>query len=66
MILCDELAALFDHEVFVEIGAVVDAVFDFFAVLVLKAFRWSPAFGVDVEGDFDHLVGAGIHHRCLA
>ena len=57
-LLSDELTAFFDHEVFVEIGAVVDAVFDFLAVLVLETLWRAPTLGIDVQCDLDDLVGS--------
>ena len=56
-LLRDELAAFLDDEVLVEVGAVVDAVFDELAVLVLETLWRSPAFGVNVERDLDDFVG---------
>ena len=56
-LLRDKLTAFFDHEVFVEIGAIIATVFDFLAVLVLEALWRAPALSVDVQRDFNDLVG---------
>ena len=56
-LLRDELAAFFHDEMLVEVGAVVEAIFDEFAILVLKSFGRSPSFGVDVQCDLDDFVG---------
>ena len=54
---CDDLAALLDDDVPIEVGAVVEAVFNDFAFLVLESLRRTPAFCVNVERDFDDFVG---------
>jgi hypothetical protein len=52
-----ELAAFFHHQSLVEIGAVVNSVFNGLALFVEEASRWTPAFGVYIERDLDDLIG---------
>ena len=52
----NKLASLFDNQIAVKIGAVVDAIFDGLAVLILEIFRRTPPFGVNVERDLDDFV----------
>lgn len=40
------LAAFLDEDVLVKVGTIVDLVVDMFAMLVLEARRWTPAFGM--------------------
>jgi hypothetical protein len=54
----DDLAAFFVDDVAVEVGAVVEPVFDDVAVLVLEVLARPPAFGVGGERDLDDLVGS--------
>ena len=56
-LLRDELGALFQDEVAVEVVLVVDAVLDHLAVLVELALLGSPALQVLVEVDAHDLVG---------
>ncbi len=51
-------AAAIDDEVLVEISAVVDAIFNEIALLVLEPFGGPPAFCVDVQCHLDDLVGS--------
>src|SRR3546814_4633061 len=53
----DELGAIIQHQVPVEILGVVDAVFDLVPVAVYLSLLWSIAFNIAVDVNLDDLVG---------
>ena len=53
----DALTPFLHYKVLIEVGAVVNAVFDQIPVLILESFRRAPALRIDVQSDLNDLVG---------
>ena len=61
----EKLGDLFRHQPptflnddgFVEVLPIIYPILDDMPVLVFEALRWTPSLGVDVERDFDDLIG---------